>query len=63
MRIPFTEYMIVWVVRKRRKFLVCEHFSEAFEDWRTHEGEIRWLYPRLILIGYFRRGMEDFNGW
>jgi hypothetical protein len=57
------ETMLVWVIRKEGQSCVFEHFSEAWEDWKTHEGDIRWIYPKYVYIGWFKRGMKEFDGW
>ena len=55
--------MIVWTVWVG-KYGRCtfEHFEEAWEDWKTHEGEWRWVYPKFMTKRKFQ-SLPEHNGW
>lgn len=41
----------LWVIKKGRTRLYCERFSEAWEDWKSHDGERRRVWLKLTPFG------------
>jgi hypothetical protein len=53
---------IVWVVTKERRSCVFEHFYSALEDWKSHQGDWRMIYPKVISLRKFN-ALGEFDGW
>lgn len=54
--------MIAWCVKKGKTTVWMEHFITAWEDWKSHPGELRWLFPVLV-PRYFFNQIKEFDGW
>lgn len=54
--------MIAWCMKKGRATIWYEHFGAAWWDWKSHEGEWRFIFPVLIPRKIFQ-GIKEFDGW
>jgi hypothetical protein len=53
---------IYWCVKKERRWCVFEDFASAWYDWKSHEGEVRFIFPRIMTKKRFET-LRDFDGW
>lgn len=37
--------------------------AEALEDWKSHHGDFRLIYPKIVSKNYFHHQIEEFTGW
>jgi len=60
--------MIVWCVRVEGRTCVFETFSEAWEDYKTHEDYLflmpnpAWIYPKIMSKKKLE-SLSEFTGW
>jgi hypothetical protein len=59
----FKHLRIVWVVKVRKSGrCVFEHSTDAVEDWKSHDGEWRIVYPKIMSREKFN-SLPEHNGW
>jgi hypothetical protein len=55
------DVILLWVVKVGKKKCMVEHFSTAWDDWKTHDG-FRLIYPKIMTISSFYK-LKEFDGW
>ena len=55
-----SELLYVWVVRVGKQKCLWFSFSEALEDWRSHDHA--WIYPKLMKASEYEK-LPEFTGW
>lgn len=51
-----------WAVYKDKTKCLHETFAEAWEDWKSHSGDVRWIYP-VLMHRIKWDNIKDFEGW
>lgn len=57
-----SEMKLVWVVKVEGRRCLHEHFSEALDDFKSHDSGSRLIYPKFI-SNLKWKNIPDFTGW
>ena len=55
--------LLLWKIRVRKSgTCIYQTFEDAWEDWKSHDGELRVIYPILMSQKKFI-SLPEHNGW